>query len=220
MPKEEPQWLKGFHQIDEASGGSTFAKGYEEGQAVSYTQFGEFAVRTSKEGEFFADFVDLGVVCIYSPDGRLVFVTLEVSTLLSNLTENDLNLMVNDGDDILGFMEDLENNQEELYLGVYPLTGDVAVSLENETDTLTRQEDHCDDFSKGFGGDITLGRNTICYHIISYGDVFRLSIGVRRDEKRTLMPVSVSHQINLKNFYNSKDPKRYLDSAKAILLNK
>ncbi len=219
MPKEEPGWLKRFNQINETSGGSSVARGYNEGQMVSFTQFGEFAARTTEEGEFIADFVDLGVICIYSPEGRLSYINLEISTLLSNLTEDDLNKMVNDGVDIMGFIEDLENHNEELFLGVYPLTGEVAVNLESEMGSVSRQEDYCDDFSKGFGGDITLGEYTICYHVISYGDEFRLSIGERKDEVRTLMPVLVSHQINLKKFYNSKEAGRHLDLAKAIMLN-
>lgn len=219
MPKE-PGWLKDFRQIDETSGGSSLARGYVEGQVVLFSQFGEIAVRTDQDKELWVDFVDLGVTCIYSSEGKLAFISLELSTLFSNLSDDDLDQMVNNGEDILGFITDLENNGEEIYLGVYPPGGDIRVNLEGASGTIAIYNDHSDDFSKGFGGDITMGEYLICYHVISQGDEFKISIGERQDDKRTVTPISVSHQLNLKKFYGSKNPNRYHELARSVLLNR
>lgn len=213
------EWfLKRYLSINEASGGSLVGKGLF-GETVIDCEYGEVAWKVDSQGELLVDFLDRGVICCYMANGDLGFVSIDLSLFFDNLTEDDLDEMAHQGDDIITLTNSLEMNGETLYLTVFPTLASVKVDLMRDDISIAERLSEEADFSLGFGGKISLDEAKIVYQIIRQGDEFVVSAGESDGVWTTLCPLSVSHHVDFVQDLMGKDPKRFQKLVRSIILN-
>ena len=126
MPNEIEWSRRWYKAINSRTGGSANGEAYD-GGAVSLSRFGEFACRVGDQGELLATFPDKGVMCGYSDEKKLVFVSIDIACLLGSLDDKELAEMANEGRDIDDLYSELESHGQVLFLTVFPTIGRIGL---------------------------------------------------------------------------------------------
>ncbi|KKU33067.1 hypothetical protein A3K29_04985 [Candidatus Collierbacteria bacterium RIFOXYB2_FULL_46_14] len=219
MPNRQ-EWSRRWHgSIRHGGGGSTYGEGYDGGR-VGYSRFGEFACRIGDQGEMTATFPDVGVMCGYDDEERLIFICVDVACFLGNLGEESLDKMADKGENILDLSRDLEAKDQVLFLTVFPAISRLAVETRDDVGLVSEDVITNIDLAKGFDGLIRYCGSEIAYHTRKLGDEMLVSIGEQDETRRTLVPVSVSNTVDYMTELETGTPKRYWKLADKIILNR
>ncbi|HCQ31586.1 TPA: hypothetical protein DIU27_04360 [Candidatus Collierbacteria bacterium] len=219
MPNNQEWSRRWCGAIRHSGGGSTYGEGYDGGQ-VGHSRFGEFACRIGDQGEMTATFPDVGVMCGYNDEEKLIFVCVDVACFLGNMEKDRLSEMANKGVNILALFKELEARDQVLYLTVYPTIMRLVVEARDKAGVVSEDVVANIDLIKGFDGLIRYKGSEIAYHIRKLGDEMFVSIGERDENGRTLVPVSISNEVDYMPEIESEDPKRHWKLADKIILNR
>ncbi|PIS00122.1 hypothetical protein COT86_00280 [Candidatus Collierbacteria bacterium CG10_big_fil_rev_8_21_14_0_10_43_36] len=167
-----------------------------------------------------AIFPDVGVMCGYDDEKQLIFVCVDVACFLGNLENERLDEMANKGVNILALSKDLEVKEQVLFLTVFPTIARLAVETRDEVNLVSEDVVENIDLTKGFDGLIRYIGTEIAYHTRKLGDEMFISIGEQDETRRTLVPVSVSNEVDYISEIESENPKRYWKLADKIILNR
>ena len=167
-----------------------------------------------------ATFPDVGVMCGYNDEEKLIFVCVDVACFLGNMEKDRLSEMANKGVNILALFKELEARDQVLYLTVYPTIMRLVVEARDKAGVVSEDVVANIDLIKGFDGLIRYKGSEIAYHIRKLGDEMFVSIGERDENGRTLVPVSISNEVDYMPEIESEDPKRHWKLADKIILNR
>ena len=167
-----------------------------------------------------ATFPDVGITCGYNDDKKLIFVCADVACFLGNVEKGKLVEMANGGDNIVSISRNLEAKGQVLFLTVFPTIARLAVETRDEVDLVSEDVIVNTDLTKGFDGLIRYMGSEIAYHTRKLGDEMFVSIGEQDGIRRTLVPVSVSNEVDYMTGIESENPKRYWNLADKIILNR
>lgn len=218
MPNKLEWSLGWFGTVRRENGGSTYGDGYD-GGLVGHSRFGEFACRIGDQGEITATFPDVGVMCGYNDEEKLMFVCVDVACFLGNLEKPELAEMANGGENIVSISKDLKARGQTLLMTVFPTMARLVVETRDTMGLVSEDVVVNVDLGEGFAGLIRYEGSQIAYHTMGLGDEMTVSLGEQDAVKRTMVSASVSNEVNYMLELESSSPKKYWNLADKIILN-
>lgn len=218
MPKNE--WLSDWsRKITEESGGSFSADGAG-GAKVIHSRFGEFASKLGDWGELIVTFADQGITCRYDLDHKLTLVLVDAASFFGVRLRDFEETLGHESVEARNIVRLLKEKELSLFFFVLPTLNKIMLEMRSNKGLISEREIENVDFKKGFDGDIEVNEYGLAYHVVQQGDEMTIGVGERSGTTRTLIPFSVSNEVDYMSDMNSRSLKKYSRLADKILLNR
>lgn len=218
MPKEV-RFGRFVPNLDKYSGGALFGTAFDGEGVLSLNKYGEFLHELTPDGDLIAGFLDNGIICSYDDKGRLDIVSLDFEKSIHGLTDEELEMMPNKGQDLMRIEQLLSETKMKVLLSIDVKGKKLEVLVYGDNGYFARDKMKPVDLEAGDDGFVRIQGINIPYRVERSGDEISIGIGEASADDSVLDMVVVSDNVDFIDDVLAGTPKDIQRLAEKIILN-